>query len=392
MRVAFYAPLKPPDHPVPSGDRRMARLLLAALRQVGHRVELMSRLRAYDGAGDRARQERIRAQGDAIAARLIARLLAAPEDRRPEAWLTYHPYYKAPDWLGLAVAAALDIPYLVAEASHAPKRSEGPWAIGHAASAAGVMAADCVLCLNPADVACLLPLVRDRSRVIQLAPFLDPEPYRRVTRGAARSELAARLGLDAGPPWLLAVGMMREGDKLRSYRILGDALARLLERDWRLIVVGGGKAEAAVTAALAPLGSRVARLGALAPDALAPVYAAADMLAWPAINEAYGMALLEAQASGLPVVAGASGGVAAIVEDGHTGLLTPPGEVAAFAAATARLLDDANLRAAMGAAARRRVALQHGITAAARQLDAALSASVASYGRRAGAAVARPAG
>jgi hypothetical protein len=46
--VAFYAPLKPPDHPVPSGDRRMARALIAALTLAGCPVELASRLRSYD--------------------------------------------------------------------------------------------------------------------------------------------------------------------------------------------------------------------------------------------------------------------------------------------------------------------------------------------------------
>ena len=40
MRVAFYSPLKPPDHPVPSGDRRMARLLIQALELAGNEVEL----------------------------------------------------------------------------------------------------------------------------------------------------------------------------------------------------------------------------------------------------------------------------------------------------------------------------------------------------------------
>ena len=43
--VAFYAPLKPPDHPIPSGDRRMARVLLRALASAGQAVELASRLR-----------------------------------------------------------------------------------------------------------------------------------------------------------------------------------------------------------------------------------------------------------------------------------------------------------------------------------------------------------
>ena len=51
-RVAFYAPLKPPDHPVPSGDRRMAQLLWQALEAAGARVELASRLRSRDPHGD----------------------------------------------------------------------------------------------------------------------------------------------------------------------------------------------------------------------------------------------------------------------------------------------------------------------------------------------------
>ena len=46
MEIAFYAPLKPPGHPVPSGDRRMARGLMAALGAAGHRVVLASALRA----------------------------------------------------------------------------------------------------------------------------------------------------------------------------------------------------------------------------------------------------------------------------------------------------------------------------------------------------------
>ena len=46
MRIAFYAPLKAPTHPVPSGDRRMARLLMAALEAGGHHVTLASTLRS----------------------------------------------------------------------------------------------------------------------------------------------------------------------------------------------------------------------------------------------------------------------------------------------------------------------------------------------------------
>ena len=52
MRIAFYAPLKPPDHPVPSGDRQIAQLFLAALRLAGHEPVLVSCFRSFEGYGD----------------------------------------------------------------------------------------------------------------------------------------------------------------------------------------------------------------------------------------------------------------------------------------------------------------------------------------------------
>jgi glycosyltransferase involved in cell wall biosynthesis len=239
------------------------------------------------------------------------------------------------------------------------------------------MQADRVLCLNPADVPCLLPLLLDRGRLVTLPPFLNAAEYRAIDREAGRAALAVRFGLAPDVPWLIAVAMMRPGDKLRSYEMLGAALAGLMDRDWRLVVVGDGKARPEVEAALAPLGPRVAWAGGADPDGLPQLYAAADLCVWPAINEAYGMVLLEAQAAGLPVVAGASGGVAAIVAGGRTGLLTPPGDAAAFAASVARLLDDADLRAAMGAAARNWVARRHDIEAASDLLDSALRGAAA---------------
>ena len=85
------------------------------------------------------------------------------------------------------------------------------------------------------------------------------------------------------------------------------------------------------------------------------------------------MALLEAQAAGLPVVAGAVGGVPSIVADGITGLLTPPGEAGAFAAAARALIDGPARRAAMAAAAAENVRRHHDIAAAAAILDQALA-------------------
>ena len=59
MRIAFFAPLKAPSHPVPSGDREMARNLMRMLGDHGAEVILASELRLRDGAGDVARQIRL---------------------------------------------------------------------------------------------------------------------------------------------------------------------------------------------------------------------------------------------------------------------------------------------------------------------------------------------
>ncbi|MPY71156.1 MAG: glycosyltransferase [Alphaproteobacteria bacterium] len=374
MRVAFYAPLKPPDAATPSGDRRMARLLVTALETAGHEVAVAAILRARDGGGNATRQARLAETGMKLAARLVRRWQARPERDRPEAWFTYHLYYKAPDWIGPAVADALSIPYVVAEASHAPKRAGGAWAIGHEAAAAAIRRADALIGFNPLDSACLRPLLTAPDRLVEIPPFLDAAPFAQVKD--IRAALAARHGLDTAQPWAATVAMMRTGAKLESYRLLAAALARLGGRKWQLLAIGDGPARSEVEAAFAGIPpGRIAWLGEQAEAALPAILSACDLCLWPAINEAYGMALLEAQAAGLPAVAGNSPGVAAIVADGGTGLLTAAGDAAAFADAAARLLNDAAERATMGAAARAKVARVHGIGAAAAALDAVLTAA-----------------
>ena len=375
MRIAFYAPLKAPTHPVPSGDRRMARLLIAALRAGGHGAYVASRFRSYDGTGNAARQRRLKARGEAIAQRLIDRYRDRSASHRPGAWFTYHVYHKSPDWLGPAVAAALRIPYVVAEASHAPKRAGGPWQVGVEGALAAIGAADAAIGFNPVDAACIEPHLRPEAIRREMVPFLDPTPYAeaRTGRAVARETLARDRGLDLSQPWLLVVAMMRPGDKLASYRLLGEALAEVMDRSWCLLVAGDGVARAAVARALAPVAPRVRYLGATAPDALPPLYAAADLYVWPAVGEAYGMALLEAQAAGLPVVAGRTGGVSRVVHHGRTGTLAPPGDGRALAGAIAHLLDDAPRRRAMAAAAARQVLARHDLPTAAWTLRDLLS-------------------
>ena len=361
MRVAFYAPMKPPDHPVPSGDRRMAQLFLAALRLAGHEPILASRFRSYEGSGDPLRQTRLAALGQRVAERRLRLWREIPEFM-PELWFSYHVYHKAPDWLGPPIAGALGIPYVVAEASVTPIQALGPWAFGHRAAECAIRRADSVIGLNPSDRECVLPLLRDPWRWVAFKPFVDAATYGRIGKPESES------------PRLIAVAMMRHGDKLSSYRLLGDSLSRLIDLPWSLEVVGDGPARRDVENALAPLNERVTWMGSLDHSSIAERLALADLFVWPACNEAFGMALLEAQASGLPVVAGADGGVGEVVVPEVTGLLVAPGDARAFAAAVRSVILDHGRRSAFAKAARERVLLEHDLTVAARRLGVVIEA------------------
>lgn len=317
--VAFYAPLKSPDHLQPSGDRTMARNLMAALTEAGFARELASRLRSHEKKGDQAAQQAIRTEAAQEAERLITRWRNVSSHERPRLWFTYHLYDRAPDWIGPTVAAALNIPYVVAEASLAPSRANGAWRPGHAATVAALRQAKAVFILNENDRPCLVEAPElagadMAAKCIALPPFLA-----RLPRHHSGNHFPHR---QPGPIRLLAVAMLRAGDKLASFQVLADSLAHLAAQDWRLTIVGDGPARDEVAALFAPFSARVSMSGLVeSPEALDVLYAAHDLLVWPAVNEAFGMTLLEAQANGCPVLAGDTGGVSGVMRDGLTGWL-----------------------------------------------------------------------
>ncbi|HEX7124288.1 MAG TPA: glycosyltransferase [Thermodesulfobacteriota bacterium] len=138
---------------------------------------------------------------------------------------------------------------------------------------------------------------------------------------------------------------------LEAVRLLSDAVP-----DVRLLVVGDGPLRA-------PLEARAAALGLAGrtwfvghrPD-VPRWLAAMDVFVLPSLAEGLPMSLLEAMAGGRPVVASRVGGVPEVVRDGIEGRLVPPGDPRALADACLALATDADARAALGAAARRRVA------------------------------------
>ncbi len=371
MRIAFYAPMKPPDHPIPSGDRLMARLFMAAFQRGGHEVGLISRLRSWQSTADPSKLAELRDQARAETARILA-AIDAGEIAKPDYWFTYHLYYKAPDLLGPEISRALAIPYVVSEASLANKRAGGPWDTNHRAVLSALEQASALVNLNPLDAECLT----DPSKVHHLPPFLDTGPYRQAASNRARLRASLRDALDLDPdvPWLLTVAMMREGDKLSSYLELAKALRQLQNEPWQLLVVGDGAAAERVQAAFSSFDSgRIHFLGEKSQEALLPLYAASDLLVWPAINEAFGMAILEAQAAGLPAVAGATPGVSDIVGQGTAGYLTPPGDASAFAEALGDLITSPAKRQNLSKGALRRAETRHDISAASHKLDQILA-------------------
>jgi len=375
MRIAFYAPMKPPDHPVPSGDRQLARLFMQALAHSGHESEIACRFVSRDGGGDRGRQIRLRNLGEKLAARLAQRFQTRPPGARPEAWFTYHLYHKAPDWLGPTVAAELGIPYFIAEASTAPKRAGGPWGIGYTGANQAIARADAIFTVNSDDWGCVEAVAGPKTYHKRLFPFVDSTPFRAAAgrRENIRTGYARQFGWPEDTPLLLAVGMMRAGAKRQSYHLLATALSQLTGRTWRLVVAGDGPCREEITQELDELApGRAVFLGELGEAQLADAYAACDMLVWPAVDEAFGMALLEAQAAGLPIVAGKQRGVPDIVSAGITGLLPPPNDTGAFAAAVRRLLDDDELRQTMSRAAASRVQEQYDLPVAAAEIDRTL--------------------
>ena len=206
--------MKPPDHPAPSGDRRMARMLMQAMRKAGHTVSLAARFRSYDGIGNVALQKRHRRAGLQLAKDYIRRHCLNP----PDLWFTYHLYYKAPDWIGPTVSKHLDIPYAVAEASNAPKRAVGRWAEGYVGANTGIREAGCVIGLNPDDIPCIESVLTDSQELFSILPFIDTAEALNLSgrKSESQRELAKRHSLDPEATWLLTVAMMRPGSPGRG--------------------------------------------------------------------------------------------------------------------------------------------------------------------------------
>jgi glycosyltransferase involved in cell wall biosynthesis len=214
-------------------------------------------------------------------------------------------------------------------------------------------------------VACISHYCRSQGMI-----FADPAHWSRMPIvhcgvTSARYRVAAR---DPGKT-LLFVGRLAA---VKGVAVLLTALTdvRRAHPDVRLVLVGDGPERPRIERLVDDLGLRdIVRLtGFRTQDEVAAELAAADLFVLPSFSEGVPVVLMEAMASGLPVIATQVAGVPELVDPGTAGLVVPPGDPVALTRAICALLDDPGRRVVMGAAGQRAVAAEFEIADEARWL------------------------
>jgi glycosyltransferase involved in cell wall biosynthesis/predicted metal-dependent phosphoesterase TrpH len=226
---------------------------------------------------------------------------------------------------GALLARALGLPligsYHTELTAYARLRSENESISGAMGLAVGAFyqASDLVLSPSPASDAALASIGMAPEKVMRWDRGVDTTRFDPSLRDES---LAASWAGRGEERWEGAINILYTGriTREKGAELLADAFLRARERDprLRLVLAGGGPEQGRL---MERVGEHAAFLGWLEGMELAKVYASADVFLFPSSTDTFGQVILEAQASGLPVLAVAAGGPLALVEDGVTGLL-----------------------------------------------------------------------
>jgi glycosyltransferase involved in cell wall biosynthesis len=231
-----------------------------------------------------------------------------------------------------------------------PNRLFAPWLYNGAVDAVAAISVRVAEALGEAGV--------KRSRITIIPSGVDCERFKPAS-AAERDAARRRLNLKPDEIALGTVGMLEER---KGHRYLLEAVAAIASGGFgpapdglRCLIAGEGSRgeELRALSAWLGLGDRVVFLGLV--EDPRTVLDALDIFVFPSLREGLGVALLEAMASGLAVVASRSGGVGEVVENGSTGSLVEPGDASALAAAIARLGANDAVRRKLGERGRARV-------------------------------------
>jgi glycosyltransferase involved in cell wall biosynthesis len=208
---------------------------------------------------------------------------------------------------------------------------------------------------------------RDRSRFAVIPNGVD---LSRFAAPAPRCGIRSELRIPASAPVL---GVVARLEAEKGHRFLVDAMPAILEAapDAWLLLVGDGSEADALRAQAASLGrhvaSRICFVGRR--EDVSAITADLDVAVLPSLREAQGISILEAMARRVPVVATAVGGIPEVIASGVDGMLVPPGDPGALAAAIGRLLADPEMRRRIGDAGYRTVADRYSIDAQVRRTE-----------------------
>jgi glycosyltransferase involved in cell wall biosynthesis len=197
------------------------------------------------------------------------------------------------------------------------------------------------------------------ARVVTIPNGVDPE---RLAPARGRDATRAALGIPREATVVLSLGALAwEKDPLGHLEVTAPLLRGRLRAVH--LFAGDGPLRAELEAAALGQGVRDQVLALGSRSDVGDLLAASDLLLFASRTEGMPASVIEAGMAGLPVAGVALTGVPEVVEDGVTGLLVAPGDSDGLRAAARRLLDDGQLRAAMGAAARERCRDRFGIAA-----------------------------
>ena len=340
MKIAYYMPFKAMGHPHPSGDLIQGTELFQHLIDLGHDCRQISDLRC--------RWLYLQPHRWPALCREYAATLHRLRDFAPDLWLSYHSYYKAPDLLGPSCCRRLQLPYVLFQGIYSTKpRKKLKTMLGYYLNRQALTAARLVFTNKRRDQRNLQRLLAE-ERIRYVAPGIHPASFSFDSQ--ARQTL--RANWQTGPATIvMTAAMLRPGVKTLGVKWVIEACAALIRRGrpLQLIIAGDGEGRQELESLAGQLmPGRFVFLGRLARSELAAYYSAADIFAFPGIEESLGMVYLEAQSCGLPIVACADWGGGEAVRPGQTGLLSPFAQPAEFTENIDRLIQDKVLRRQLG--------------------------------------------
>ncbi len=213
-----------------------------------------------------------------------------------------------------------------------------------------------------------------KNKVVRLPNSID---LSRVNTPHSKAEAKQRFGFAEKD---LVIGTVGRVEEQKGHIFLLEAFTKLRQRPdgqrLKLLLVGDGRLLSQLKEVTERLGiSEAVRFPGNIPE-LADVYRAIDLFAMPSLWEGLSLAMLEAMAAGLPMVATEVGGARDVLGDNQWGLLVPPHDAAALASSIGKLLDAPSATACLAAAGRERVHANYSVAALAHQLAGLYRAAI----------------